>query len=129
MQRAHATPRMDDDPGSLIADPTVRELHGKFRDAIHDMHDEVRIEATRFEWRALFRDALLCRVVPYRELFHVQVGKKVVWETRVRDASSCLAALHRALGEFLEVYASPGRGRSASPADAASDRPANSSTV
>jgi hypothetical protein len=92
------------DPGDLIADRKVRELYHRFLDAICGIHDEIKLRTMRLESRVYLGDILLCRVVPYRELFHVQVGAKNPWEIRVREAASCFDTLDGVLAEFLDVY-------------------------
>jgi hypothetical protein len=57
------------------------------------------------EARAFFGDTFLCRVVAYRQLFHVLVGDESAWETRVRDSAGYAAALDRVLSRFLDTYA------------------------
>jgi hypothetical protein len=97
------------DPGHIIADHELRRLYDTFLNEVRGMHDDVRFETTRMETRVFFRDAVLCRVVAYRQLFHVQVGKDNVWEMRVRGPASCAETLDRVLSTFLEVYASGAR--------------------
>lgn len=118
MQSAHTEFLPGSDPGSVIADRELRELYARFLRAVRDLHDEVRFETTRMETRVFFRDALLCRVVAYRQLFHVQVGKENVWEIRVRDAASSCETLDRVLERFLETYASLAREGAGDPAAA-----------
>ncbi len=92
------------DPGNTIADQRIRELYYRFLDAICGFHDEVRVETSRMDAKAYFEGAFLCRVVPYRQLFHVLVGKETVWETRVRDSAGCVEAVDHALSRFLDTY-------------------------
>lgn len=95
----------DSDPGVLIADPMVRELYYRFLTTVSDIDDEVRVEPARLDLKVFWKDSLLCRVAPYRELFHVQVGKDDLWETRVRSRRGCIEALDRVLARFLGLYA------------------------
>ena len=95
----------DSDPGVLIADPVVRELYYRFLASVRDIHDEVRVEPARLDLKIFWKDSLLCRVAPYRELFHVQVGKDDLWETRVRNHKGCVEAVDRVLVRFLGLYA------------------------
>lgn len=104
-------PTQGSDPGRLLAERELRVLYHEFLEAIRGFHDEVRFEETRMETRVFFRETLLCRVVAYRQLFHVQIGKENVWEVRVRDRASCCDTLDRVLAKFLESYAAAARGR------------------
>ncbi len=89
----------------MIHDRNVKRLYQSFLDAIQSFHNEVGLETTRVEIRAYYGNALLCRVVPYRELFHVQVGEENAWEIRVRDEAGYLDTLDRVLVRFLNVFA------------------------
>jgi len=93
------------DPGTIIADERIRELYCKFLDAICGFHDDVKLRTSRMETRVFFGDTFLCRVVAYRQLFHVVVGNERAWETRVRDPDGCADALDRVLSRFLDTYA------------------------
>jgi len=106
MRHARLKRPPESDPGSVIVDRDLRSLYEKFLGAVRNMHDEVRLEESRMETRAYFRDHLLCRVVAYRQLFHVQVGKDNVWEIRVRDRTTCSDTLDRVLEKFLDVFVS-----------------------
>jgi hypothetical protein len=92
------------DPGSTIADQRIRELYYKFLEAICEFHDDVKIETSRMDTKVYFGGAFLCRVVPYRQLFHILIGKETVWETRVRDYAGCVEAVDHALSRFLDTY-------------------------
>ena len=111
MQPTFSQPAPVLDPARVIADHDLRELYDDFLRAILGVHDDVRLETTRTETRVFFRDTPLCRVVAYRQLFHVQVGKESVWEIRVRDRRSCSETLHRILARLLDVYAAEARNR------------------
>jgi hypothetical protein len=91
----------ESDPGVLISDPVVRDLFYRFLVSVRDIHDDVRIETARLDLRIFWKDTLLCRVAPYRELFHIQVENDGVWETRVRDRKGCIEAIDRVLVRFL----------------------------
>lgn len=92
------------DPGVMIADTFLRDLYYKFLASVCGFHDGVRVETARLDVRIFWRDGLLCRVAPYRELFHVQVGKEDIWETRVRNRAGCVESLDRVLARFLDLY-------------------------
>jgi hypothetical protein len=69
------------------------------------VHGEIDVQTTRVEIRFFFRSQFLCRVSPYRELFHVQVGDTPAWETRVRSEAGFNETMDRALQRFLHVFA------------------------
>ena len=73
------------------------------------LHGDIHVQATSVEIVFSFRDRLLCRLAPYRELFHVQVGGNPGWETRVRSETGFLDTVDRTLERFLDIYgAAPG---------------------
>lgn len=69
------------------------------------LHSEVRVQETPYELSIQFRDVSLCRVVPYRELLHVQVGQDPVWETRLRSAREWPEVMERIVRAFLRALA------------------------
>lgn len=101
------TAQRDGDPGDVIAEPKLRALYDRFMTAIRRIHPGIVVRPARMESRIVYRDAVVCRVVPYRELFHVQVGGTPGWETRVRDADDCAETLHRVLNRWLDLYSRP----------------------
>jgi hypothetical protein len=90
--------------GEIIFDRRLRNLYERFLAEIRGLHDEVLFESTRVEVRVFFRNTLLCRVVPYRELFHVQIGDQDPWEIRVRDKATCVRTLDCVLGMFFKIF-------------------------
>lgn len=88
-----------------IADRSVKELFERFVETYSNVHDDIRVQTTSVEIRFFYQGELLCRLAPYRELFHVQIGDGPGWETRVRTEESFFAAIDRALHRFLEAYA------------------------
>jgi hypothetical protein len=94
---------------SEIADRDVRALFDRFVETYSNLHGEIRVQATSVEIRFFYKDEFLCRLAPYRELFHVQVGDKPVWETRVRTRAGFQDTIDRALRRFLRVYAAAAR--------------------
>jgi hypothetical protein len=83
----------------------VKALFDRFVDTYANLHDDIRVQTTSVEVRFFYKDEFLCRLAPYRELFHVQVGEGPAWETRVRSEASFLDTIDRALQRFLRVYA------------------------
>jgi hypothetical protein len=94
---------------SEITDKIVRTLFDRFVTTFSSVHEEIRVEATRVEIRFFFKNEFLCRLAPYRELFHVQVGDAPAWETRVRTEAGFNETMDRALHRFLAVYATSAR--------------------
>jgi len=70
----------------------------------------VRVVESGVELRADFENHLFCRVVPYRELLHIQVGTDPTWEIRVRDRAAYAGAVDRIFREFLRLAAKSSRG-------------------
>ena len=101
------------DLGEIIQERNLSDLYGWFMAQIQGLHEDVVFESTQVEVRAFFRKWLLCRVVPYRELFHVQIGEENPWEIRVRDNATCIRTLDRVLDAFFELYTSGGSSSSA----------------
>jgi hypothetical protein len=106
MPRARSESPAESDPGDLIADRTLRRLYDRFIGEIRGIHHDVTVRTAQLELRVYFQETLICRIVPYRELFHVQVGEKPVWETRVRDAADCVDIMDPILDRFFAVYTS-----------------------
>jgi hypothetical protein len=84
--------------------------HGYVRDAcarlvedIASLHGEITIAGTGVDIQAEFRGRLLCRLVPYRELLHVQVGEGPTWEARLRDESDYLSATDAIVRTFRRM--------------------------
>lgn len=98
--RAHDTPLLD-----KIVDTHIRDLLACYLGWVADLHGEIHFHTSTVDTRVFCGEDLLCRVVPYNELFHVQVGATPVWETRVRNESTCLDTMDRTLQRFLEIHA------------------------
>jgi len=111
LQRRGAFARIADDAApppalaDIIVDQSVRSMYIQLVDTLRRLHSDVRVEETGVELRAGFERRTLCRVVPYRELLHIQVGSDPVWEVRVRDRSGYLAVTDRILREFCQLVA------------------------
>ena len=69
----------------VIEDQPLRSMYQRLVVLLDGLHEDVRVDETSLELRAELGGSLLCRVVPYRELLHVQVGHSPTWEVRVRD--------------------------------------------
>ena len=87
----------------IIVDRTLRQLYDRLIDALRGLHADVAVSESAVEARAEYDGRTLCRIVPYRELVHVQVGDPRVWEIRVRDTAGFHEVLDRILRTFLEL--------------------------
>jgi len=108
-----STVPQESDPGQVITNQELRELYRRFIDSVRDIHADIVMEVNHMEIWARFDDTVVCRLVPYRELFHVQVGQENIWEIRVRNRLGCLETMDRVLSRFLEIYAKRSVNRSA----------------
>lgn len=77
--------------------------------SLESLPGSVRVVESRVDLRAEVGEQLLCRIVPYRELLHIQVGGDPGWEVRVRDRGAYFEAVDRILREFCRI-ASRGTG-------------------
>lgn len=89
--------------GNGITQVAVRRLYERFLDLVLGLPGAMRVQATSVEARIFFGEAFLCRIVPYRELFHVQVGEGPNWETRVRNESGMIESIDRVLHHYLTI--------------------------
>ena len=87
----------------VIVDQSVRSMYGRLVGCLESLHGSVRVTESGIELRAEFENRILCRVVPYRELLHIQVGTDPTWEVRVRDRTGYVGAVDRILREFLRL--------------------------
>lgn len=87
-----------------ITDSRVRELYLDCIANVSGLHEEVTHAVTGLEVRFFFRDALLARIVPYRELLHIQVGNASGWEIRVREEQGYLETLDLIIHQFLHIF-------------------------
>jgi len=106
-QQAHPLPA--EGLSQEIADRVVKALFERFVSIYSGLHDDIRVQASSVEIRFFFRDEFLCRLAPYRDLFHAQVGESPVWETRVRTEVGFMETLDRSLRCFLKAYATAAR--------------------
>ena len=80
-------------------------MYRRLVQVLRDLHTDVGVSESGVELRAEFGGRMLCRVVPYRELLHVQVGDSPTWEVRVRDEAGFLDAVDRTLEAFVRIVA------------------------
>ena len=107
--RQHAQPPPPEGLSQEIADRAVKALFERFVAIYSGLHDDIRVQASSVEIRFFFKDEFLCRLAPYRDLFHVQVGESPVWETRVRTEAGFMETLDRSLRCFLKAFATAAR--------------------
>jgi hypothetical protein len=91
--------------GDEIAEAPVRALYHRYLAAVEGLHDGVIVQSSSVEVRVSFQGHLLCRIVPYRELFHVQIGDTPAWESRIRSESGVCEAVDHTLSRFLRLAA------------------------
>ena len=94
----------------MIADGAVRALYHRVLALVSGLHADVRVEESDVDVRVSFGGRPLCRVVPYRELVHVQIGNDFTWETRVRSDQGFRILADRLLREFVAAAARRGTG-------------------
>ena len=102
-------PEPPDRLGDVITDGAVRGYYREVVKHLENLHGDVAVRKSEIDLRAEFAGRTICRIVPYRELLHIQVGDSVVWETRVRTESGFMEAMGRILEAFLRL-ASDDRG-------------------
>jgi hypothetical protein len=88
-----------------VADPAVGRLVDDLRVALGSLHGDVRVVESSLDLRAEFRGTDICRVVPYREVLHIQVGQDPLWETRLRRTEEFPEVMDRIVRVFLRVLA------------------------
>jgi len=89
-------------------------MYHRLVQVLRELHTDVGVSESGVELRAELGGRMLCRVVPYRELLHIQVGDSPTWEVRVRDEAGFLDAVDRTLAAFLRLVAAsrpPGAAR------------------
>ena len=104
-QMQHSDPRPPDRLGEIITDSSVR---GYYRDMIghlNKLHGDVEIYQSEVDVRAEYAGRLICRIVPYRELLHIQIGDSPVWEIRVKNEAGFMESMGRILETFLKMAA------------------------
>lgn len=88
-----------------ITDPSLRREFADLITRTLDLDDSMALEATNVEFRLTCGDAFVCRLAPYDELFHAQVGENPAWETRVRTPKGAREALDRIIQRYLDSVA------------------------
>lgn len=88
-----------------ITDPPARERFLRLVGEVMRLHQDVAVVVSGIDVRAEFAGGTLCRIVPYRELVHVQVGEDPMWETRMRTDLGYTESIHRIVDVFLRAAA------------------------
>jgi len=81
----------------------VRDLCSRLVDELGSLHGDIEVVGTGVDIRAEFRGRTLCRLVPYRELVHIQVGDSPVWEGRIRNDRDYLEVVDMILRAFVRM--------------------------
>ena len=106
--------RRSDGFGDVITNASVRALFHELIEILSNLHGDVVMHRSPVDVRTEFNGRTICRIVPYRELIHLQVGDAPVWEVRIRDEAGYLEAVDRILVVFLSLAgasSSPGNQR------------------
>jgi hypothetical protein len=88
-----------------VGNPAVGRLVDVLRTALGRLHGDVHVVESSLELRAEFRGANICRVVPYRDVLHIQVGQDPLWETRLRNTAEFPEVMDRIVRAFLRILA------------------------
>jgi hypothetical protein len=83
--------------------PEVKELFLRLAADLDRLHRDVAVRASDIDVRADVAGRPLCRLVPYRELIHVQVGDGPTWESRVREAGGYYQAVDMIAATLLQA--------------------------
>ncbi len=102
-------PGQPDRLGDVIVDGAVRDYYREMIRHLENLHGDITIHRSEVDLRAEYAGRLICRMVPYRELLHIQIGESPVWETRVKNETGFMEAMGRILETFLKL-ASDDRG-------------------
>lgn len=89
----------------------MRQIYDRLLTGLRVLHHDVAVTENALEARAEYAGRSLCRLVPYREVIHVQIGESPQWESRIRDSAGFHSAMDRLVKTFLEMASSTGRER------------------
>jgi hypothetical protein len=106
----------------VVANPALARLVDDLRVALARLHSDVRVMETSMELRAEFHGVAICRVVPYRELLHIQVGEDPMWEARVRKANEFPQVMDRVVRAFLRAHGAEADSGTSTPLSASTTR-------
>ena len=91
-----------------ISNATVRGFYDEMLNHLNKLNENVMVRQSEVDVRAEFAGRLICRIVPYRDLLHLQIGDSPTWEIRVRDEDGFMEAMGRILETFLRLAAGDG---------------------
>lgn len=94
--------------GEIITDSSVRGYYREIIDHLRKLHEGVTVSYCDVDVRAEYGGRLICRIVPYRELLHIQIGHSPVWEVRVKNETGFMEAMGHILETFLKLAAKEG---------------------
>ena len=97
--------------GDIIANVSVRGFFHELVDVLTHLHEDVEVQYSPVDIRAEYCGRTICRIVPYRELVHMQIGDDPVWEVRIRGEAGYLDAVDLIFDVFLKLVATAGRER------------------
>jgi hypothetical protein len=83
--------------------PEVKALFLRLADDLNRLHGDVTVSVSDIDLRADAAGRPLCRLVPYRELIHVQVGDGPTWESRVRESGGYYQAVDMIVATLLQL--------------------------
>lgn len=95
--------------GDIIANVSVRGFFHELVDILTHLHEDVEVQYSPVDIRAEYCGRTICRIVPYRELVHMQIGDDPVWEVRIRGEAGYLDAVDLIFDVFLDLVATAGR--------------------
>lgn len=88
-----------------ISNASVRGFYDQMMNHLDTLNEGVVVCQSDVDVRAEFDGRLICRIVPYRDLLHLQIGDSPTWEIRVRDEGGYMEAMGRILEIFLRLAA------------------------
>ncbi len=83
----------------------LKELFREMCSKVSLLHADMKLDISSVEVRAYLWNSPVCRLVPYPELLHVQVGREPVWDLRLKDRKTYFRAIDRVLEEYLQIVA------------------------
>lgn len=98
-------PRPSAGLGEIISDASIRRRFDDLLGLLEGLHERVTVSIGNVDVRVEYDGKLLCRVVPYRELIHLQIGDSPTWEIRVGNDKGYAEAVDRILKTFLSMAA------------------------
>lgn len=82
----------------------LKSLFSELISHLAALNEMVEVRSCDFEVRIELSNNLICRIVPYRELLHIQVGDRPGWEVRIRDEQGYFEALDMCISQYLKMF-------------------------